>query len=162
MTEQLTTTSILSLFQTDKSQRESFASDIVQRIDNGDVDPLLVHLQVKCMEDVIKAITGNNNYKNAVLEASQQQGQKSFQFHNSKFEIKEVGVKYDFSKCEDVVLAKLHKQMEELSAEVKARETMLKTVSEKGMIVTDSETGETFTVYPPAKSSTTSVAVTLK
>lgn len=162
MTQELTTTSILSLFQTDKSQRESFASDIVQRIDNGEVDPLIVHLQLKCMEDIIKVINSNSSYKNAILEASQQQGQKTFQFHNSKFEIKEVGVKYDFSKCEDIVLAKLHKQLEDLSAEVKARETMLKTVSEKGMIVTDPETGETFTVYPPAKSSTTSVAVTLK
>ena len=162
MNNELTTTAILSLFQTDKSQRETFVYDIVQKVGNGDVDPLVVHLQVKCMEDIIKLINANSIYKSVLLEASEKQGQKSFQFHNSKFEIKEVGTKYDFSKCEDVVLDRLHKQQEELDAEVKARETMLKSVSIKGMVVTDPETGETFTVYPPAKSSTTSVAVTLK
>jgi len=96
------------------------------------------------------------------LESAENVGQKSFQFHNAKFEIKETGVKYDFSKCEDEVLTRLYSQQSELDAKVKSRESMLKTVPAKGMIITDEETGETFTVYPPAKSSTTSVAVTLK
>lgn len=162
MTQDLTTTSILSLFQTTKEQRETFANDIIQRLESGNVNPLEVHLQVKCMEDVVKVINANPSYKRFVLEASENMGQKSFQFHNAKFEIKETGVKYDFSKCEDVVLSRLYEQQEIIGKAVKDRETMLKTVSEKGMILTDEETGETFTVYPPAKSSTTSVAVTLK
>ena len=162
MTQELSTTSILSLFETDKQQRESFVNDLINRIDNGEIDPLRVHLQVKCVEDITKLINSNTNYKSAVLEASENQGQKSFQFHNAKFEIKEVGVKYDFSKCEDIVLNRLYDEQERINKLVKYRETMLKTVSENGMIVTDEETGETFTVYPPSKSSTTSVAVTLK
>lgn len=162
MTQELTTTSILKLFETTKSERESFCTDLISRIDSGSVNPLEIHLQVKCMEDVVKLLNANNNYKKAVLDASESMGEKSFQFHNAKFEIKETGVKYDFSKCEDAVLERLYKQQEEISAAVKNRETMLKTVPAKGMIVTDEETGETFTVYPPAKSSTTNVAVTLK
>ena len=162
MTHDLTTTSILSLFQTTKSERESFAADLVERLENGSVNPLEVHLQVKCMEDVVKVINSNTTYKKRVLEASENMGEKSFQFHNAKFEIKETGVKYDFSKCEDEVLNRLYTLQTELDGKVKARESMLKTVPAKGMIVTDDETGETFTVYPPAKSSTTNVAVTLK
>jgi len=162
MTNELSTTSILSLFETTKEQRESFALDLIDKIDSGNVDPLKVHLQVKCMEDVVKLINANTNYKKAILESAENVSQKSFQFHNAKFEIKETGVKYDFSKCEDEVLTRLYSQQSELDAKVKSRESMLKTVSAKGMIITDEETGETFTVYPPAKSSTTSVAVTLK
>ena len=162
MTNELSTTSILSLFETTKEQRESFALDLIDKIDSGNVDPLKVHLQVKCMEDVVKLINANTNYKKAILESAENVGQKSFHFHNAKFEIKETGVKYDFSKCEDEVLTRLYSQQSELDAKVKSRESMLKTVSAKGMIITDEETGETFTVYPPAKSSTTSVAVTLK
>jgi len=162
MTNELSTTSILSLFETTKEQRESFALDLIDKIDSGNVDPLKVHLQVKCMEDVVKLINANTNYKKAILESAENVGQKSFQFHNAKFEIKETGVKYDFSKCEDEVLTRLYSQQSELDAKVKSRESMLKTVPAKGMIITDEETGETFTVYPPAKSSTTSVAVTLK
>lgn len=162
MTQELTTTSILSLFETTKEQRQSFVSDVIEKINSGHVDPLLIHLQVKCAEDIIKGLNGNDDYKKALLEASENQGQRSFVFHNAKFEIKETGVKYDFSKCEDPVLAELHKQQEELGKKVKEREAMLKTLSEKGVIVVIEETGEAVTVYPPAKSSTTSVAVTLK
>lgn len=162
MTNELSTTSILSLFETNKEQRQSFVMGVVEAVDNGQVDPLKIHLQVKCMEDIIKLLNSNTSYKQSVLVAATSYGQKAFDYQNLKIEIKEVGVKYDFSKCEDVVLNELHRQQAELDAKVKARETMLKTVSDKGMILTDEATGETFTVYPPSKSSTTSVAITLK
>lgn len=162
MTQELTTTSILSLFETDKAQRQSFVNDLISRIDAGNVDPLKIHLQVKCMEDIVKQITADAAYKKAVLEESEKQGGKSFQLHNAKFEIKEVGVKYDFTKCGDLILNNLYAQYEALDELITAREKMLKSVNPSGMIVTDEATGETFTVYPPAKSSTTSVAVTLR
>lgn len=162
MTQELTTTSILSLFETNKEQRMDFAIRVVEALDNGMVEPLKVHLQVKCMEDIVKLLNANTKYKDHVLEAAQVYGQKSFQFQNSKVEIKEVGTKYDFSKCEDPILNNLYEKQAEFDAAVKAREAMLKTISEKGMIITDEESGETFTVYPPAKTSTTSVAITLK
>ena len=161
MTNQLSTISILSLFETNKDQRQSFALGVVNALDNGEVDPLKIHLQVKCMEDIIKLLNTNTNYKKSVLEAAEVYGQKSFEFQHSKVEIKEVGTKYDFSQCSDPVLERLHDQQKELNEAVKARETMLKTVPAKGLeLVT--EDGEVITVYPPSKSSTTSVAITLK
>jgi hypothetical protein len=162
MTQELSTTSILSLFETSKEQRQTFALGVVNALQEGQADPLKIHLQVKCMEDIIKLLNGNTVYKSAVLDAAGTYGQKSFDFQNSKVEIKETGVKYDFSKCEDLALIELHRQQAELDAKVKARETMLKTIPLKGMIITDEETGDTYTVYPPSKSSTTSVAITLK
>lgn len=162
MTTELTTTSILSLFETNKEQRQDFAIRVVEAFDNGMADPLKVHLQVKCMEDIIKLLNANTRYKSHVLDAASTYGQKSFEFQNSKVEIKEVGVKYDYSKCGDPILEELYNHQEMTEAKIKARETLLKATSEKGMIITDDQTGETFTVYPPAKSSTTSVAITLK
>lgn len=162
MTQELTTTSILSLFETTKVERQEFAIRVVEALDNGNVEPLKVHLQVKCMEDIIKLLNSNTKYKTHILEAAQVYNQKSFDFQNAKVEIKEMGTKYDFSLCNDPVLNGLYAKQCEFDALVKARETMLKTISEKGMIITDDESGETFTVYPPAKTSTTSVAITLK
>lgn len=162
MTQDLTTTSILSLFQTNKAERESFVMDVVNRIDQGTVDPLLIHLQIKCMEDVIKLLNSNTNYKQALLDASANMGEKSFQFHNAKFEIKEVGTKYDFSKCGDPTHQMLEQKVSSYSDELKEREKFLKTIPEKGMTVLVEDTGEAVTVYPPSKTSTTSVAVTLK
>lgn len=156
------TTDIVKLFQTTKEERLLFSSQLVEKLQDGYIDPLTLHLQVKCMEDVVKQITSNSIYKKSIVDAAELQGQKSFDFHNAKFEIKETGVKYDFSKCNDAVYEAMLTQQVELDAKIKARETMLKSVSQKGMTITDEETGETFTVYPPAKSSTTNVAVTLK
>lgn len=159
---ELTTTSILSLFETTKAERQDFIVRVVEALDSGTVDPLKVHMQTKCMEDIIKGLNANSIYKTRVLEAAQTYGQKSFEFGHGKVEIKETGVKYDFSKCEDPILVSLYEQQAAIDEQVKQRETMLKTVSEKGLTITDEETGDTFTVYPPAKSSTTNVAITLK
>lgn len=173
-TQELTTTSILSLFETTKVERQDFVIGVVEALDNGNVDPLKIHLQVKCMEDIITQLTSMDEKKNKgsihfakkyrdhLLTSVQAYGKKSFEFQNSKVEIKETGTKYDFSKCEDPILNGLYAKQAEFDLAVKAREAMLKTISEKGMIITDEESGETFTVYPPSKSSTTSVAITLK
>lgn len=155
-------TSVLSLFETTKDQRMSFVMGVVDQLQSGNTDPLKVHLHVKCMEEIIKLLNANTIYKSSILEAAEKYGEKSFSFNNAKVEIKEVGVKYDFSKCEDTILGALYAQHEILDAEIKKRETMLKSVDTKGMLVTDEASGDTFKVYPPAKSSSTSVAVTLK
>ena len=68
--------------------------------------------------------------------------------------------KYDPSRY--TVYQMLDQKLESVANEVKQREAFLKTVPAKGMIITDELSGETFTVYPPAKSSSTSIAVTLK
>jgi hypothetical protein len=162
MTQELTTTSILALFETNKEQRQSFALDLVSKIEQGEVDPLKIHLQVKAMEDIIKLLNDNTIYKKAVLEQAQKFEGRSFIYQNAKIEIKEVGVKYDFSKTGDTVYQMLDQMLLSAKTSVKQREDFLKTVPPKGMQVLDEGTGEMITVYPPSKSSTTSIAVTLK
>lgn len=158
----LTTTSILALFETNKEQRQSFALDLIGKIEQGEVDPLKIHLQVKAMEDIIKLLNDNTIYKKSILEAAQSYGEKSFTFQNAKVEIKEVGVKYDFSKTGDTVWEMLDASLLSAKNSVKQREDFLKTVPSKGIQVLDELTGEMITIYPPSKSSTTSIAVTLK
>lgn len=161
-TTEMTATSVLSLFETTKEQRMTFVMSVIDQIQAGAVDPLKVHLHVKMMEEIIKLLNANSIYKSAILEAAEKFGEKSFSFNNAKVEIKEVGVKYDFDKCGDTVYQMLDQRLEAAANDVKQREAFLKTVPAKGMIITDDQTGETFTVYPPAKSSSTSIAVTLK
>jgi len=162
MTNELTTTSILALFETNKEQRQSFALDLVSKIENGEADPLKIHLQVKAMEDIIKLLNDNTIYKKAILDAAEKFPEKSFTFMNAKIEKKEVGVKYDFSQCGDSRYQMYEQQMESAKTDLKNRSEFLKTVPEKGMQIVNELTGEVDTVYPPSKSSTTSIAVTLK
>lgn len=171
---ELTTTSILSLFETDKSQRQTFISGVVEALEQGQVDPLKVHLQVKCMEKIIEGLTSTDEKKNKdsaaaakryrelVVEAAERYGTKEFEFMNAKVKIGETGTKYDYSQCNDPELVEWNKQAKELADKIKARQELLQKVGQKGMIITNEETGETFTAYPPSKSSTTNVILTLK
>ncbi len=160
--EQLTTTSILSLFETTKDQRASFVNDVIIKVENGEVNPLLIQLQLKCMEDIIKQITSNPYYKTALVDEAEKMDGKSFQFHNSKMEIKEAGVKYHFDKTNDFFLNDAEEQLKPLTESIKARQDFLKTIPKEGMEILNEQTGEMVRVYPPYKTSTTTIQVSLK
>jgi hypothetical protein len=156
---QLTTINILSLFETTKEQRKSFVDDLITKLDNGEVDPLKVHLQLKAMEEIVKICTADENYKATLISAASHHGKK-FMMFNAEFMTKEVGVKYDYSRCGDDELTILLVQSDELNAKIKQRQDFLKTVPITGIDIRQGD--ELVTVYPPSKSSTTSVTVTLK
>lgn len=160
--EEITPIQIIELFDTTKAQRESFVNKLMGEIYAGTVDPLKVHLQLKCTEQILKSINDKPEYKEAVLDSANKYNLKSFQFQSAKVEIKEVGVKYDWSKCEDPRLIELMGQEQAIKEAIKLRQSFLQGAPEEGVLITDEETGETCKVYPPVKSSTTSVVVMLK
>jgi hypothetical protein len=167
---QLTTINILSLFETTKEQRKSFCDDVVQRMRDEEVDPLKIHLQVKAMEEIIKSLTDKSektnknftlaiDYAGMILDAAEKHGKK-FQLFNAEFSIKEVGTVYYWSKCNDPELAEMLEKQNELKDKIKAKQDFLKTVPVSGLDILIGD--ELVKVYPPAKSSTTAVAVSLK
>jgi hypothetical protein len=159
--QQLQTTESMAAFAVNKANREELAIQIVEAIDAGDLNPLDIHYQVKAMEDFIKMLTANSRYKDAVLTEGMKHG-KSFQFNGSKMEIKETGVKYDYSKCGDPNWQMLENQITELKDKQKAVEAHLKVLPAEGIEVVNADSGEVIKMYPPVKTSTTSIAVTLK
>lgn len=163
--------SYLAAFETTKEQRKSFVNDLLNSIDSGSVDPLRVHLHLKAIEDIIKQLTSldektNKNveaakkYRAHLLGAAEKYGNK-FQLFNTEFAIKETGSKYDYSQCGDHELLMWQKELDALKARIDERQNMLKTLPAAGLQKVDNN-GEVFTIYPPSKSSTTSVTVTLK
>ncbi len=162
--QELSITSILSLFETNKQQRQSFVSNVLKALDDGTANPLKVHLHIKSMDDIIKQLNDNKTYKDLLLTSFKEQsaGQKNFEYYNSKFEQKEVGTKYDYSNCNDPELLVLQEAATNAANELKARQEFLKTIPTKGIEIVEKTTGEMLTIYPPSKTSTTSVAVTLK
>lgn len=78
-----------------------------------------------------------------------------------KFTIAEVGTTYDFTNCNDPVLVQLESSAKEITEMLKQRKEFLKAVKPEGEIITNSDTGETVTVYPPAKSSKSSFKTSL-
>jgi hypothetical protein len=161
MANELTTTNILSLFQTTKEERASFVSDVITRIEEGAADPLKVHLQIKAMEDIVKTLNGNELYKSCLLSAAEKNGRK-FNLYSAEFSIKEAGTSYDFNHCGHLELLNKLALIETLKGEAKEMQDMLKKLKQEGMLIVDEATGETYKVYPPIKSSTTTVQVVFK
>lgn len=168
MHEPMPATSILALMDTTKAQRRTFAEQVVQAIEDGNVNPLLIHCQIKAMENLLKQFTDSKEggelrerYMNSVLDEAQKNG-KNFEYHSGKFTIKEAGQKYDYSQCGDAELLRLMNEQALREADIKDRQEYLKKIPSKGINQVDPDTGEMFTLYPPSVTSTTTVSVTLK
>lgn len=169
---QLSAPAILSLFETDKQQRSSFVQKLVEAIEDGDINPLEAHLQLKAMEDIISSLTNRDEAKNKLnyeyakryhrllMDEVDKYG-KAFEFHQSKITIGEVGTKYDYSVCNDPELTELQSRLDALSEQVKAKQKFLHTIPEEGLQKV-TEDGEVITLYRPTKTSTTSLKVSLK
>jgi hypothetical protein len=149
----------LSLFETSKTERQEFAQAVINNAKEGILNPLKLHLQVKCLEDLIKQITSNPSYRELTLDEAYKYG-KSFEHYNAKFEIKEMGVKYDYSVCQDPVYNSLKNKLSILEDEIKAREKYLKAILPSGVETLLED--EIVTLYPPSKTSTTTISVNLK
>ena len=148
---------VTELFRTSKIERQLFVASIVETIEQGQTNPLKIHLQIKAMEDIITQLKENVTYRHALLSEAEKHGKK-FEYQNAEIAIREVGTKYDYSTTEDVVIADLLRQKEELDKVIKNRQKMLQTLPASGMA--DPINGNM--IYPAVKTSTTSVVVTLK
>jgi hypothetical protein len=157
---EITTQGILSLFETTKAERATFTSNVMERIEEGTADPIRVHLQLKAMEEIVKALSTNYRYKELLLDAAEKNGKKFMAF-NAEFQVKEMGQRYDFTYCGDDELLELYITQDRTKYLIKEREDFLKKVPVSG-IQKVTETGEIVTLFPPSKTSTTTVAVSLK
>ena len=117
---------------------------------------------ISAMEAFIKEVKADKRYTEYVREEVEKHGKVFTSASGAKIELAETGTKYDFSKCNDFLLPRLNQQSEEIGAKIKDREAFLKAIPTTGVLVIDEETGETVTVYPPAKASTSSYKVTLE
>lgn len=160
-------TQVIALFETTKEQRLSIAQSIIDKLESGEINPLKMHVKLKKMSATIDLLLDKKaggetakKYNEYLMDAAQQYG-KNFEVHNAKFETKEAGVKYDYSQCNDERIIRLNAELEALNIKIKEREAYLKALPSVGVDVLDSDSGEVVRLYPPSKSSTTTIAVKL-
>lgn len=153
----LSVTSIVALFDTNKQERSSFVRQVIANAVDGNVNMLKLHKQIKCMEEIVKNILVDDSYREILLDEAQKHG-KTFDYLGENWSIRETGVKYDYSSCGDPYHEELMKEKAELDAKIKQREDFLKSLSDPMTIVIES-TGEIRRVYPPKRTSTTTVTL---
>ena len=141
-----------------KAQIETYARLIKQSVLDGEVEPLTFAAQISALEKLFSNLKSDSLIKDCILEAAEKYGQKSFENSNAKFNIKEVGITYDFSVCDDSEWNKLDSEIKELTEKKKSRETFLKSISGE-MEVFGSDGVQ---IMPSIKRSSTQVVITLK
>lgn len=150
---------VLRLGPTTAYEIQVFSKGIIDAVKNGEINAIDVLVTLKKFEKasgtILKAIQED------FVKEGDKHPERSFSFAGAQIEKKEVGVKYDYSKCGDLAWER-HSANEAISAERRIeRETFLKSLKEP-ITVVDEETGEVITLRPPTKTGSTSLTVTIK
>lgn len=133
------------------------AMQAIQAIKDGDVEPITAYINLSKMEKSIAMIKDDKDVRDIVLRELAKYGKKHT-FGDVTLEEAEAGVKYDYSVCEDDKLNEMYELRKKLDAEIKERESFLRTIPESG--VADTETGAV--IYRAARSSKTIIRTTIK
>lgn len=159
--EQISPRSILSLFDTTKEQRVSFADQVIEGVAEGNILPSAILIQAKAMTTICEAIITAPSFKEAAIKEVSQYGKEGFIKHNAELSIMEAGTTYDYSVCNDPEIIKLQLQVDNATNLLKERQKFLKSLPEEGVqVVTDD--GEVYQIHKPLKKSTTTIKTVLK
>jgi hypothetical protein len=147
--DNMSTLNTINLLPSTKEEAQSFANDLVRRVNEGEINPLTLKAQMKFIEKTLELV--DKQTKDSWIKEAGKYG-KSFDYQGWKVEEVEAGTSYDYS---------LDFEWSELKEKLKERETFLKSLKHPIEVV-DKTTGETTTIYPPIKRSTTTLKFTAK
>jgi hypothetical protein len=149
----------LDELQPSNANSKALADKIIDAIINGYVNPLDFAVKKKCIEEALELAFNNTMVKDAMIEEANKHSGKTT-WMGAKIEACEVGIKYHFDKCGDPKLVELENTAGDLADKIKMRKEYLKKVDGKGekLLVED----EVVEVFPPYKTSTTSIKVSLQ
>lgn len=144
-----------------KTLQIDIAQRIIESVKEGEQSALEIAGKIKFITDSLEQVSAE--IKPLVIEEAQKydKNEALTVLGGYSVEVKEMGTKYDFSQCGHPRLNEIEQEIKRLSEEKKAIEATLKTLK-SSMTLTNEETGEIFTVYPPQKRSTTTPVFTLK
>lgn len=138
-----------------------YTKNAVDAIVNGEVNPLTAYLNLAKHVKVCDSIIKDERVKSLAIAELEKYGKDQRTFGDCSADVVEAGTKYDFEACGDIIWAELNAKATDIAEELKARETFLKSLS-KPLTEVDPDTGETWTIYPPVKTSKTTIKTTFK
>lgn len=112
------------------------------------------------MEMLIKEIKSNPDWIDYLREEVAKSGASVTTSSGTRIELAEVGVRYDYSVCQDTMLNELLAEQERIDELIKERQTFLKTIPVSGLDIVTTE-GELARIYPPSRSSSSSIKTTI-
>jgi len=141
----------VQLFNQDLMSRDGIkklSDAIVQSLEDGDFNPL--DLAVKKPID------------RAAMTEAEKYSAKNFTYKGADIQVAEnLGVSYDYSGCNHPEYVRVLEEFNAIAKRKKEIEAQLQATKHSFTMV-DEETGEVVTVYPPVKSSTSGIKITIK
>lgn len=132
-----------------KADIENLATSIIVDIEEGNKDPLKVHIQAKALIDVFSQIAERS--LSAAMAEAYKHSDKTFEFIGAKVEFKNTGDRYDFEKDQE------YKRIKD---SLKAREDLLKqALKSAATLVIDDEVVPKVPIKTPSKAT---LAVSIK
>lgn len=147
---------IITSVDLSKLSVRTVADQLIELAEQG--NPLEVKLKLKAMSEAIEDAC--KKIDKMARDEAEKYGAKTFDFMGCSIGLIEAGTKYDFSNCGDIELERMTADYEALGERIKKRKEILKN-ADPGTVMTDKETGETYEVNPPIKSSTSTIKITL-
>jgi len=151
------TLSTITILPGNKKEVDSYYNNAKNELLNGNRDPLIILKHLKAYESIIKSLLADEEIEDTILNEAEKYGNKTFEYAGAEFQIKETGISYDYSNCNDSEWNDLKRQEEEIKKKRKEREETLKVHKEEWG---DPETGEV--IYPPVKKGKEKVILKLK
>jgi len=127
-------------------------------LENGRI--IETHEFITKMEFFIKQLKENPEYYNYLSYEIAKYGSHHITSTGTRIELAEVGVKYDYTFCEDDKYNEMVVKKMALEEQIKERQIFLKSLPVEGIEILD-EDGVLKRIYPPSKSSTSSVKTTI-
>jgi hypothetical protein len=150
---------VLKLFPSTSDEVNRFANRLIQSVKHEGENPLEILVQIRAMEKAFKIVT-EKIQENLLTEAGKYPESK-FEFMGNFIEKSEVGTSYNYEVCGDHDWEQFSVAEKTAADARKNRETFLRTIKEP-LNMYDPDSGETWTVNPPVKRSSSGLKVFLK
>jgi P2-related tail formation protein len=143
-----------AILDSDKHQLDTLIDVIVNEAEGYELE---AYITVKKLEYVVKSLI-EVLQPMAITEAEKQKGNT---LYGAEVNVKDTGVRYNFSECGYLPYNNLISDKKQIETELKGMETLLKSINKKTTIV-DEQSGEILEVKPPVRTAGTSIVLTLK
>lgn len=148
--------SAINLLPSNNDEVKKFVTKVRNEILSGNDDPLKILIQLKMVEKTIDILLHDEEMERHFLCEAGKYG-RSFEYLNTHFDVREMGVKYAYNTCQDSTWNNLNDKKQAIEKQMKEREAFLKAIPDEGTV--NPETGEL--LRKPAKSSITKVVIKL-
>ena len=157
----MSTIKLFDNYPKNKFDQQMLANDIILPVIEGEVNPIETYVKARSIQEALKIVTDDDRIKDLVITEVEKYGNKT-EFNSANLQVKDVGVKYDYSVCNDQIYNDLLYMLNDIKEQIKIREKFLSKIPSDGATIVYEQTGEVRTIYPPIKQGSQGITITFK